>query len=128
MAKVLVVDDERLTTDLLGAYLKMRGFEVVSTQHGRDVLPLALSEHPDIVLLDVMMPDIPGDMVCRMLRENPQTSALPVVMLSALYSLDSQEKARQAGADHYLPKNIPLPELVNQLNRFVNIPHESKQD
>ncbi len=130
MAKVLVVDDERLTTDLLSSYLKMRGFEVVTSQHGRDVLMLAIAERPDIILLDVMMPDMPGYAVCQALRTNPETSTVPVIMLSALYSLESQEKARLAGADHYLPKNIPLPELVNQLNRFLHTQHqrETKQD
>lgn len=120
MSKILVVDDERLTGDLLETFLKMKGFEVVRADGGRDGMTLAILEHPDLIIVDMMMPDISGDELCHLLRHNSVTQHMPILVLSALFSGESQRRARAAGADFYLPKHVPLPELYQHLNRLMS--------
>ena len=119
MPKVLIIDDESLTVSLLETFLKARGFEVASALNGQDGLILAQVEAPDIIILDMMLPDISGDILTDTIRNDPATAHIPIVILSALYTKGAQDKAKMAGANHYMPKNIQLPELLNQLQRLL---------
>lgn len=120
MPKVLIIDDEPLTISLLQTYLSSRGFEVVSAQTGQDGLALVSIEQPDALIVDMMLPDIGGAAIIQHLRAVPTTAHTPVLVLSALISRITQEKAKQAGANVYLPKNVPLNEIVSQLNRLLD--------
>ncbi len=120
MPKVLIIDDESLTISLLETYLSARGFEVVSALNGLDGLTLAQVEQPDIMIVDMMLPDIGGEAICQQLRAMPATAHIPVVILSALTNRATQEKAKTAGANTYVPKNVPLTEVLSQLNRLLN--------
>ena len=84
MAKILVVDDTPLNVKMLVDILTYKGFSVVTANGGTEALAKVESEQPDLVLLDVMMPDIGGYDVCRAIRANPATALLPVVMVTAL--------------------------------------------
>jgi DNA-binding response OmpR family regulator len=119
MTKILVVDDEQLTADLLTTYLTMKGFEVVRAERARDGATSAVNELPDAMIVDMMMPDMSGDQLCRVVRENPSTQHIPILILSALFTADAQRRARQAGANDFVAKTAPLPELLNRLNRLL---------
>lgn len=110
-ARVLVVDDEPDIVRLLTFALQADGYQVIAARNGSDGLERARQEHPDIVILDVMMPGMDGFEVCNELRSKPDTASLPIIMLSALGQVSDRVKGLRAGADDYVPKPVNLDEL-----------------
>ena len=114
--RVLVADDEPLTAEMLALMLAFRGFEVVCAHNGAEALELTLAEKPDAILLDVLMPEMEGVDVTRMVRDHADLSDIPVVLFS---SCDECEvEWREAGANLFLQKPIDivkLPEIVERL-------------
>src|SRR5258707_8260466 len=104
--KLLIVDDEPFTVDMLETFLQLNGFETVGAFNGEDGLVLIQVERPEIVILDLMLPDIEGYEVCQRLRSQPQSASLPVLVLSARAESASKEKAMAAGADAYMVKPV----------------------
>ena len=120
-AKVLVVDDSAMNVKMLADILTFRGYEVVTAAGGNEGLAKVHSEKPDLVLLDVMMPDLDGYSVCRAIREQPETAILPVVMVTALDPAEERIKGLQAGADDFLSKPINQPELLARVRSLLRI-------
>jgi len=110
--KILVVDDDPNLRVLLRQMLALRGFDVVEAEDGLDALTMVEEAEPDLVVLDVMMPDVDGITVCKQLRCQPKTAKLPIIMLSGKVSSEAVEEGLQAGADRYLRKPIPLADLI----------------
>lgn len=121
MAKILVVDDKPMNVKLLTDVLTFKGHEVVSAAGGIDGLAMVRSENPDLVLLDVMMPDMDGYAVCRAIRDDSATALLPVVMVTALDATRERAKGLEAGADDFLSKPINQPELLARVNSLLRI-------
>src|SRR5687768_10775661 len=119
MPKVLIVDDERTTIQLLQVYLRIKGFEIISAENGRDGLTLAQVDTPDAIILDMMLPDLPGEEFCTALRNTPGTKHLPVLILSARVAQADQDRAIAAGANYYLTKPVDFRMLLEQLHRFI---------
>jgi adenylate cyclase len=120
-AKVLVVDDTPMNVKMLADVLAFKGYQVVTAGGGREGLAKVESERPDIVLLDVMMPDLDGYAVCRAIRANPETAILPVVMVTALDPTQERVKGLEAGADDFLSKPINQPELLARVRSLLRI-------
>lgn len=106
--KILIVDDEPANIDLLAAVLEEDG-EILFATSGKAALAIAESERPDIVLLDVVMPDLDGYEVCRRLKNNPATAQIPVVFITALDQETDEEAGLAAGAVDYVAKPISAP-------------------
>jgi DNA-binding response OmpR family regulator len=109
--KILVVDDDGDTLELLQFSLKKAGFAVGTAHDGVEALRKVCSLSPDVILLDLMMPEIDGLGVCEMLRSNPATAGIPIIMLTAVTSNLVRMAALEAGVDDYLtkpfsPKNV----------------------
>lgn len=119
MAKILIVDDELESVRLVGLMLQRQGYEITAAQTGAQALTKAISEDPDLVILDVMMPDMDGYEVCRRLRDNPATSDLPVIMFTAKTQVDEKVAGFQAGADDYLTKPIHPDELASHVEAVL---------
>ncbi|GAA1261028.1 response regulator transcription factor [Kitasatospora nipponensis] len=115
--RVLVVDDDDAIRRSLERGLRLSGFAVRSADGGRAALDLVATEPPDVLVLDVSMPDVTGTEVCRRLRE--QGVDTPVLMLSALDELADRVAGLQAGADDYLVKPFALEELVLRLHALL---------
>jgi pilus assembly protein CpaE len=109
--RILVVDDNKMTLDLVSRSLSRVGYEVITAENGPDALALVDNIQPDLIILDVMMPDMDGYEVCRQLRGKPNASQLPVLMLTALDSLEEKVKGFEAGADDYMTKPFQPAEL-----------------
>ncbi len=111
-----MVDDEPYITDLLAAALRFEGFAVSVASSGRDALQLARLERPDLVMLDVMLPDLDGNEVCRRLRESG--SAVPVVFLTARDGTEDKVAGLRLG-DDYVTKPFSLEELVARVRAVL---------
>ena len=120
-AKILVVDDTPKNVKLLADLLTVKGFNVVTAASGREALAQVEAERPDLVLLDVVMPEMSGYEVCRKIRENPATEILPVIMVTALDPSEERVKGLEAGADDFLTKPINQAELLARVRSLLRI-------
>jgi CheY-like chemotaxis protein len=119
-AKILVVDDVPENVRLLEAVLVPRGYEVVSAHNGAEALGLVESEKPDLILLDVVMPQMDGYAVCQHLRQNDDTAVLPVIMVTSSIGPE-KTKAIEAGADDFIPKPFNHDELLTRVRSLLRI-------
>ncbi len=119
-ARILVVDDVPENVRLLKAVLETHGYDVVSAPDGHTALDLAVSAKPDLVLLDVMMPQPDGYAVCKRLREQEETAVLPVIMLTASEGSE-KKKGIEAGADDFIPKPFNRDELLTRIRSLLRI-------
>jgi CheY-like chemotaxis protein len=117
--RILIIDDERLLHAMLKSVLGAHGYETISAMTGEDGLAMARSEHPDMILLDVIMPKMKGREVCRSLKADPVTRSIPVVFLTAKDSPDDQEAELAAGALAHLNKPIHAATLLRCVKRVL---------
>jgi two-component system, cell cycle response regulator len=120
-ARVLVVDDVDVNVRLLEAKLSSEYFTVVTASSGEEALRMARSEHPDIILLDVMMPEMDGFEVCRRLKADPATDGIPVVMVTALSEVADRVRGLQSGADDFLTKPVNDVALFARVRSLVRL-------
>ena len=114
--KILIIDDEDTTVELLQILLEHKGFEVVQALCADDALRKAYRTHPDLVLLDIMMPDIDGWEVCRRLRE---LSDVPIIFLTARTEIKDVVRGLEMGADDYIVKPYDNDELVARIRAHL---------
>jgi len=119
-AKILIVDDNRTLTSLLRSQLSLCGYACLVANDGESALALALSERPDLVILDIMMIGHSGLQVCRKLKATPQTEQAPVLIITAK-GLDADRKAAfEAGASDFLPKPFRIHELESRVQALLS--------
>lgn len=115
-AMILVVDDERKIRELVRSYLEADGYSVVIAETGQGALELAMRAHPDVIVLDLMLPDLSGEEVTRSLRE---TSDVPILMLTAKATEDDRVTGLRLGADDYLVKPFSPRELAARIEAIL---------
>ena len=120
MSRVLVVDDHPMTLELLSARLEAMGLEVDLATTGKAALQRVAVNQPDLILLDVMMPEMDGFEVTRRLKSDPATAGVKVVLLTALGSSEDEIAGRSAGADGYLRKPFQKQELRELVERMLD--------
>ena len=118
--RVLVVDDDPQVLRLMRVNLELEGYDVVSAPDGEEALEAVLSERPDVVVCDVMMPGVDGLTVLRNLRANPQTSKIPFVMVSAKAQRADVKAALDMGADKYITKPFDPQDLLDAVENLLN--------
>jgi DNA-binding response OmpR family regulator len=112
---VLIVEDDMTCVYLWQRYMKRSGFRAISTQEGKEALDMARRERPDLVVLDVMLPDIDGWDVLQALKADPSTCDIPVLICSALRE---EKRGMASGADGYLQKPILYEDFLAALSRM----------
>ena len=118
---VLVVDDEPGNVQLLKTLLTREGYSVVTACDGQEALEMVASAHPDLVLMDVMMPKLSGYAVCQEIKRNPATRLTPVVLITALHERERKIEGINAGADDFLTKPVDPHELKARARSLVRL-------
>lgn len=118
-AKILLIDDEPELLRMVGYSLHREGYTVSVAQTGAEGLKKVSAETPDLIILDVMMPDIDGYEVCRQIRAMPATEKAVIIMLSAMGQIGDKVAGLEAGADDYLTKPVELPELTARVKAML---------
>jgi two-component system, OmpR family, alkaline phosphatase synthesis response regulator PhoP len=119
-ARILAVDDEPALTDLVRYHLARAGHQVTVAASGWEAIEAVRRERPDLILLDLMLPDLDGFGVCEILRQEVDSATIPVIILSAWSSPDTRNLGLELGALDYLTKPFSPGELVERVNRFVS--------
>jgi CheY-like chemotaxis protein/MinD-like ATPase involved in chromosome partitioning or flagellar assembly len=117
--KILVVDDDLDSLKLIGLMLQRNGYEVIAANAGNQAIAKAAGERPDLIILDVMMPDMNGYEVCRRLRKNADTKGIPIIMFTAKTLIDDKVAGFEAGADDYLTKPTHPAELASRVKAIL---------
>jgi pilus assembly protein CpaE len=117
--KILIVDDDMDTLRLVGLMLQRQGYQIVAATNGAQAIQQALTEKPDLIVLDVMMPDQDGYQVTRQLRANPLTAHIPILMFTAKSQVDDKVAGYEAGVDDYLTKPTHPVELTTHIKALL---------
>jgi DNA-binding response OmpR family regulator len=121
---IVVVDDEPLIVEMITMFFELNGYTVHGVNTGREGLVLVDVEKPDVLLLDLMMPDIEGFEVAAQLRAKPEFAHLPIVIITARIDPESRKRAIKAGATVYLTKPLKMPEVLAEVERVLRAPPE----
>jgi len=122
MAKILVVDDEKDFHTMMAIRLESYGYEVISAYDGKEGLMKAKSESPDLILLDVMMPEIDGFEVCTLLKNDKQYSGIPIIICTGMTEKVDSETSTKVGADAYITKPFDHKILRSKIEELLKKP------
>jgi CheY-like chemotaxis protein len=120
---VLIADDNEPNRELLEVYLTDIECDIATAVDGKDTLDKVAEFHPDVILLDVMMPKLSGFEVCQRLKADPATSPIMVLMVTALGELGDIERAVESGTDDFLSKPVNRVELVKRVENMLKLRH-----
>jgi len=118
--KVLVIDDENDILLIIKSALHEEGYDVATANNGYDGLALAEDASPDLIILDIMMPEMDGFEVLQQLKENEKTAQIPVVILTGLSSKDKIREALNKGIDYYIVKPFEYQDLVSKVKIAID--------
>jgi len=121
MAKILLVEDNEMNRDMLSRRLQRYGYSVVTASDGRQGYAMAASEAPDLILMDVGLPEMDGWEVTRLLKSNESTRHIPIVALTAHVMQSDREKAFQSGCDDYDTKPIEFSRLREKIENLLSV-------
>ncbi|MFA6474903.1 MAG: response regulator [Patescibacteria group bacterium] len=121
MYKVLLVEDDEMLHGMYTRKFKTQGFEILSAYNGADGMQLATSEHPDVILLDVIMPKMDGFVALKKLKKDPTTAKIPVILLTNLGQEEDVRKGRELGAvDYFIKANHTPQEVVDKVKSLLH--------
>jgi len=116
---ILIVEDEESLLKLESILLTSRGYEVKGVADGQAALTAVIEVKPDLVLLDIMLPEVDGFEVCRQIKSNEATKHIPVIMLTAKKSREDMARGEQVGADWYITKPFKSAMVIETIQRFL---------
>jgi DNA-binding response OmpR family regulator len=119
--KILIVDDVLENIELIEAYLSVEPYDVITASSGKEAIQKLKEEKLDLILLDVMMPEISGYEVCKIVKDDPETQFIPVLMLTALSEIEDRIKGIEVGADDFLTKPINRLELKTRAKSLLRV-------
>lgn len=118
--KILIVEDEESLLKLESILLSSKGYSVVGVMDGKSALEEVETNRPDLVVLDIMLPEMDGFEVCRRIKDNPETRDIPVVMLTAKKSNADVERGKQSGAEAYITKPFKSAKVIEVIEGLFN--------
>jgi DNA-binding response OmpR family regulator len=117
--KILIADDEIDIVETLQFMLEVEGFECITAYNGEDALNLAKREHPDLIILDVMMPKINGYKVSRLLKFDAKYKKIPILMVTARSQEEDKMIGEETGADEYITKPFEITDEVEKVKKYL---------
>ena len=124
--RILVVDDEPDIVKTVAKAIRRQGFDVVSAADGEEALERVKDSHPDLVILDIQMPKLDGIAVLQKIKGDPQTTSLPVIMLTAKAGDEDMFKGYKYGANYYIPKPFKIAEVLDGIKMMFESIEEEK--
>lgn len=121
MKKILIVDDEPSILNILDFSLGSEGYDVIQAADGLQAYEYALEYQPDLIVMDVMMPNLDGFNACEKLKKDIRTSAIPVILLTARSDAEDRQKGESVGADGYLTKPFSPQRLIDAVDSFIGV-------
>ncbi len=119
MTRIMLVDDELDTLTIMQLFLELSGYQSCSTADSAEAIQLADMEHPDVVMLDVMMPGLDGFSLCKLMREHPTTANLPIMFVTAYSAQDIEHRRVESGGDMILPKPFGMDEMSKAIEKVL---------
>lgn len=120
MPKILIVDDDVIITNLMQMLVSMEGYQPTTVNDSLKAIETARSVNPDLITLDLMMPDLSGFELCELLRSDPKFASIPIVIVSAKDDLESKEKAKRVGATDYITKPFGVDEFIGKIKTLTS--------
>jgi len=117
--RIFVIDDQSEILSLVNDYLSNSGFEVSLCKDSKEALHLIKSFRPDLILLDLLMPELGGFEICEILNKEPETRGIPIIIISGFGDLVDVKKAYELGVEGYFVKPFSLSDLSNQINKVI---------
>lgn len=120
MTKILLVEDDSNLREIYGARLDAEGYKILSANDGEEALAIAVREHPELIITDIMMPKISGFDMIDILRSTPETKDTKVIVMTALSQEEDRERGKSLGADHYIVKSqVTLDDVVKVVQEML---------
>ena len=119
MPKILIIDDDVNTTTLMDSVFSKAGYEIRTTNYSSNAVSEAIAGHPDLIIVDLMMPEIDGIATCKALQAEPQTQKIPILVFSAVGDVQKKVEAFKAGAKDFIIKPIHIEELKSRINTWL---------
>ncbi len=120
MKKIVMIEDSKVLGTALSGALKVEGIEVHWAKNGVEGVCAAKQIKPDLILLDLMLPKLSGFDVCKLLKTDEATWRIPVIIMSTLSDPESRDRAKEAGADFFIPKPYDLEDTLNEIKKHLN--------
>lgn len=121
MAKrVMIVEDNELNMKLFHDLLEARGYEILQTRDGMEALKMARAEKPDLILMDIQLPEVSGLEVTKWLKEDDDLKAIPVIAVTAFAMKGDEEKIREGGCEAYIAKPISVSHFLATVEKFLS--------
>jgi two-component system, cell cycle response regulator DivK len=118
--RILVVEDDQISLALLRQLLEVHGYEILETPGGLEAIDIARDQQPDLILMDIRLPDICGLEVTRLLKQDEQTMTIPIIAVTALATPEYEKKGLESGCDAYIAKPITLGNLLQTIESFLS--------
>jgi CheY-like chemotaxis protein len=128
MPKILLVEDNEMNRDMLSRRLARNGFDIAIAVDGKQGVEMAMSERPDLILMDMSLPVMDGWEATRCVKENPVTRAIPVIALTAHAMAADKDKAMAAGCNDFDTKPVDLPRLLGKIKSLLESPPTANHD
>jgi len=119
---VLIVEDNELNMKLFYDLLESHGYDTIGTRSGIEALELARTYRPDLILMDIQLPDVSGLEVTKWIKDDPELHRIPVVAVTAFAMNGDEERIRQGGCEAYLSKPISIAKFLETVRRFLSVP------
>lgn len=117
---ILIVEDNELNMKLFNDLLQAHGYDTVQTMDGRDAIKLAREHMPDLVLMDIQLPEISGLEVTKMMKADDELRSIPVIAVTAFAMKGDEEKIREGGCEGYIAKPISVPTFLETVSKFLD--------